>query len=316
MTELQIGANPLKSDLPMRSLRYVKNGGGGRWWKAAKAKGQIHFGWSGIPGQQLEDPGDFAAIRSQIATTQDFNALRGVLIKPSQRLWITFQDGFLWWCTVKDGIEINADGESLSKGHFWLTCDRPWSNRSCCGRLLAMTDLPGAVTATARFGATVCEPGAWRAILRIIRDERDVDAKAAELARMNYEEAVLVMVRRLHPKDFEQLVDLILARTGWTRVSTLGGTQEGIDVEAENLTTQEVAFVQVKSKASQSVLNEYVGRFNERRDRYARMIFAVHSPIGTLVRPTDTSVQVWRGEELAHLAVRLGLGEWVERKVV
>jgi hypothetical protein len=96
----------------------------------------------------------------------------------------------------------------------------------------------------------------------------------------------------------------------------LGGTREGIDVEAENPTADEIAFVQVKSSADQKVLNDYVERFNKRRDRYARMIFAVHSPSGKLTPPADlAAVQLWTGERVAQLVVRLGLGEWVESRL-
>ena len=135
-------------------------------------------------------------------------------------------------------------------------------------------------------------------------------------ARRSYERAVHTIVKRLSPKDFEQLIDLILARTGWTRISTPGPAREGIDVEAENLTTNEKAFVQVKSSAGQKVFDDYIERFKERREFYARMIFAVHSPIGELMPPANLpAVQLWTGDKVAQLVVRLGLGEWVEKKI-
>lgn len=123
------------------------------------------------------------------------------------------------------------------------------------------------------------------------------------------------MVKRLSPKDFEQLIDHILARTGWERISTVGKSREGIDIEAENPAVDEIAFVQVKSSANQKDLNDYLERFQQRREFYARMIFAVHSPPGTLAPPTDDAVQVWTDDRLAHLVVRLGLGEWVETRL-
>lgn len=73
--------------------------------------------------------------------------------------------------------------------------------------------------------------------------------------------------------------------------------------------------MQVKSSADQTVLNDYVERFNQRRDRYARMIFAVHSPRGKLTAPANPSVQVWKGEKVSELVVRLGLGKWVESRL-
>ncbi len=73
--------------------------------------------------------------------------------------------------------------------------------------------------------------------------------------------------------------------------------------------------MQVKAEADQAVLDDYLARFRE-RTHYDRMIFAVHSPRGTIVSPSDDRrVQVWEGNRLAELVMRLGLGEWVERKL-
>jgi hypothetical protein len=306
------------------SVRYVKNGEGGRWWPAAKkAHGQVHLGWRSVPYALLRSA-DMAAIealiRSEFGTkrgaTQDFNALCTLLDHPSQHVWVTFQDGCMWWCTVDDGIKENPDGDMSNRGHFWLTCARPWSNRSIGGkRHLSITDLPGIVTATAGFQGTVCKPTGWKEILRIIRNEEDVDARAAALAREAYEGAVAKLIARLGEKDFEILVDLILSRAGWARLAKLGGVREGIDVEVENVTLDEIAFVQVKSSATQAVLDDYVSRFKQQTDRYKRMIFAVHSPKGTLTPPDGLPVQVWTGEKIADLVVRLGLGDWVAKRL-
>lgn len=305
------------------SVRYVKNGRGGQWWQAARTNDQIHLGWKSVPQELLLAP-DFPKIKQVIkagfgprqGAIQDFNALCDLLDAPSKRVWMTFEDGYMWWCTVLDGAIVNPIGESLEKGNFWLACNRPWSNRSLKGRLLAISDLPGTVTKTSGFKGTVCTPKAWQAILRIIQDKKDPDATNASNARTDYERAVLKMVKRLSWKDFEQLIDHILTRTGWPRISTVGKTQEGIDLDAKNLAFDEIAFVQVKSSATQGVLNDYVKRFEQRRDRYARMIFAVHSPIGKLNAPTDLpAVQVWNGDRVAELVVQTGLGEWVESKL-
>jgi hypothetical protein len=253
---------------------------------------------------------------SRQGATQDFNQLRDLLDNPSRHVWMTFEDGCMWWCTVRNGATVNPDGEGVEKGNFWLVCDRPWSNRSVKGRLLARSDLPGTVTTTAGFKGTVCTPKDWQAVLRIIQDAKDPDAAKAADARGDYEQAIHKIVKRLSPKDFEQLIDLILVRAGWARISTLGESQEGIDMVAENLAADEIAFVQVKGSATQSVLNDYVERFKERRDFYARMIFAVHSPSGKLTPPADLpAVQLWTGDRVAQLVVRLGLGEWVESRL-
>jgi len=321
----------MSENLPT-SVRYVKNGSKGRWWNAARNRDQVHLGWMEIPPSLLRRP-SYPEIERRIrkfwskkrgltekgkkgGATQDFNQLCDLLKSPSQHIWVTFQDGFMWWCTVRDGAIPNPAGESKAEGHFWLECDRPWSNRSLKGKLLADADLPGSVTRTAGFQGTVCEPDAPDMIQRIIRGEKDAQAVLASKARQEYERTTRQLVAQLRWKDFEQLVDLILARCGWVRINTLKKNTEGIDAEVENLAAAEIAFVQVKSSANQAVLNDYVKRFNARRDRYARMIFAVHSPNGKLVLPKNNpAVQIWEDGRIANLVVRLGLGEWVEGRI-
>ena len=304
------------------SVRYVKNGRGSQWWNAAKTQGQIHAGWDDVPDELLLKR-DLVAIEKLIkekygdqpGVKQGYNQLHDLLNKPSQHVWVTFEDGFLWWCTVHDQVSITSNPKITTTGHFWLACNRPWSNTSIKGKRLAISDLPGTVTTTAGFRGTICTPQDWQSVLRLIKDETDPDAINSAERRQDYELAVHKIVQRLSPKDFEHLIDLILVRTGWERTATLGGTREGIDVEAENPTAGEVAFVQVKSAAGQDVLDDYVARFQQRRERYSRMIFAVHTPLGNLKAPNDSSVQVWKGEKVAELVVRVGLGKWVESRL-
>jgi len=222
----------------------------------------------------------------------------------------------MWWCAVHDGAVINPTGRDDRAGNFWLVCDRKWSNESLSHKRLDIAVLPGTVAAAAGFRATVAKPGAWETILRIIRDEQDDNAIKAANARASYEAAIENMFKRLHWKDFELLIDLVFTRTGWSRISVLGGTQKDIDMEVQNLTTDEIAFVQVKSSAGQAELDYYVDQFRAQSDRYARMIFAVHhAPRGLTPPADDRRVQVWTGEQIARLVVRLGLGEWVESRL-
>ena len=69
-----------------------------------------------------------------------------------------------------------------------------------------------------------------------------------------------------------------------------------------------IAFVQVKSRADQSILDDYVQRFGGGESDYQRMIFAVHKPIGTLNPPAGEPVQIWSGQRIAKLAFQHGLG--------
>ena len=258
----------MHTDLP-NSVRYVKNGEKGKWWRAAYTNKQVHAGWRIVSRKLLLRP-DFSEIEhiiraefgSKRGATQDFNALQTLLEKPARHVWITFEDGFMWWCTVQNGVKVNPKGQSKEKGNFWLSCKKPWTNLSVKGRLLAISDLPGTVTTTSGFKGTVCTPRDWPAVLRIIHDQKDPDATRSADARDRYQRTILNVVKKLSPQDFEQLIELILARQGWGRIATLEKAREGIDVEVENLAADEVAFVQVKSSASQKVLNDYVERYN------------------------------------------------------
>jgi hypothetical protein len=53
------------------------------------------------------------------------------------------------------------------------------------------------------------------------------------------------LISELTPKDFEIMVDFILARTGWTRLSAVGGPQEDIDIAAENLAVGDIQLPRV-----------------------------------------------------------------------
>jgi len=307
---------------PFHSVRYVKNGRNGRWWKSARENAQIHAGWRWLPAELLAVP-NFLAIESVIArevadpgaAKRDYEQVRLLLDQPSRHLWITFEDGFLWWCIVKDGAIPNPGGEGDQHGHFWLSCEHPWSNHSIDGRLLAMVDLPGSITLTAGFRGTVCVPSAEQEILRVLRDEKSPAALAVADARAGYEKAIEQAISDLGWKDFELLIDLILTRTGWMRISSLGKTQKAIDIAARNAGVGETAFVQVKSRANQSELDGSIREFGNQRDLYARMIFAVHDPSGPLVSPADPAVQLWTVNKLAMMVVQVGLGEWVEGKL-
>ena len=100
---------------------------------------------------------------------------------------------------------------------------------------------------------------------------------------------------------------------GWQRISRVGGTQADTDLVVEQPTTGETAFVQVKSKATQAVLDDYIGRFH-RRKTYDRLFFICHSPAGTLSVNDTAGVHIWAGDRLADAAVKAGLFDWLTER--
>ena len=86
-----------------------------------------------------------------------------------------------------------------------------------------------------------------------------------------------------------------------------------LGVEESGQGTGETAFVQVKSKAGQAVLDDYIRRF--RRGRiYDRMFFICHSPTGTLSLDDTAAVHIWTGDRLADASVKAGLFDWLTER--
>ena len=150
-------------------------------------------------------------------------------------------------------------------------------------------------------------------LLRKINGEDEPALRAATSALNAMRSAAKSMIAELHWADFEIMVDLIFARGGWQRVSVLGGTMADIDLLIEQPTIGEVASVQVKSRASQAVLDEHMSHFAA--SGLTRTFFVCHSPDGPLSTGGTPGVHVWTGDQLANVAVKSGLFEWLMDRV-
>ena len=114
------------------------------------------------------------------------------------------------------------------------------------------------------------------ATTELYNGEEEPVLQAATAARSAMIASARVMIAELHWADFEVMVDLILARGGWQRVSVLGGTMADIDLLIEQPTLGETASVQVKSRASQGTLDAHVAYFET--SGLPRTFFVCHSP--------------------------------------
>jgi hypothetical protein len=84
--------------------------------------------------------------------------------------------------------------------------------------------------------------------------------------------------------------------------------QPDVDMVLTQPMTGETAWVQVKSRASQTVFEDYLARF--RNDGSCdRVFFVCHS--GELTSPDPSHVLVWCGERLAQATLEAGLLGWV-----
>jgi hypothetical protein len=189
-----------------------------------------------------------------------------------------------------------------------------WRNTNINGRQLRMRQLPGYVTKTVSgFRGTICHIGRADAVLRIINNEIDPRVTKAMDCREALVESLEKVIDRLYWKDFETLIDLIFQRSGWPRISRVGGSQNLIEFELENPVTSERSVAQVKSQASQKTLDDYVARF-ERDAGYKQMFFVCHTAKGAL-QTDDPDIFVWTGPKVADMVVKTGLADWVLEKV-
>ena len=188
----------------------------------------------------------------------------------------------------------------------------PWRNTDMKGNPLRHETLRGSLTQVAGFMGAICKVREEEYLLRRLAGDEHPDVAEANRALDSIRSVATRMIASLHWADFETLVDLMFARMGWQRVSRVGGSQKDTDLVLIQPATGEAAFVQVKSKAGQKVLDDYVQRFE--RGPYQRMFFVCHSPSGALVAKVPERIHVWTGERLADVTVRAGLFDWlVER---
>ncbi len=90
-------------------------------------------------------------------------------------------------------------------------------------------------------------------------------------------------------------------------------TQKSLDLELQLPTTGEIAFIQVKSEASTSTLQDYLQRFAS-YDKYDRMFFAWHK--GSVERPAESAdVVLLDRARIASMALDAGLASWLRDKV-
>ncbi len=293
---------------------YIKLGSGGEWEADSLKQRILRFGYREAPHKACLE-GDWNAVRqiyleirdNEGAATRDANQIRVFYEAGEDILWITFSGGFLWWCFAVPGVEEHPDGD----GRIRRTADG-WHNTDVNGRSLTIDRLSGNLLKVQAFRGTICEVGAFDYLVRRLNGELLPEVQEAKEAEEALVEAIVPMMRLLTWQDFELLVDLIFANSGWRRVGVVGKTQKTVDLELVLPTTGERAFVQVKSSASNAEMQDYRQR-NLRSEAYDRMFFVWHS--GDLEAVQDDDVTLIGPQRLARMVLDAGLVSWLREKV-
>ncbi|MDX2094423.1 MAG: hypothetical protein SFW64_00545 [Alphaproteobacteria bacterium] len=301
--------------------RYIKLGSSGKWEQLCLQDGTLRLGYYEAPHSPAV-AGDKEAIKAAYAyldgSVASDNA-RQVLqfYDPSDTvIWITFADGFLWWCKAAPEVEYFGNDRALyTDGSRLRRAIDGWSNRTLQGKPLRMMELKGELTKTSAYRKTICDlkPHLLAYLLRKINDEALPEIIAAQQAMNDLQVSMRTMIAMLHWRDFELLVELIFSHSGWQRVSVVGETMKTTDIELRLPITSERAMVQIKSETTQAEFNEYLTAFE--RWEMQRLFYIYHTAKVPLISGThDPRVTLIGPDQLASLVLRAGLVEWVMEK--
>lgn len=310
--QLEIDA-PLPAIAPTE-VRYIKLGNKGGWVGMSFEHGIVSFGYHSIPHEVCVAK-DWDRVRELLADRANDGARTAGVGEVStfygmgeDCLWITFADGHLWWCFAATDVIWNADVHEDGPSRFRPTIDG-WHNTDILGRPLKIASLSSKLTKTANYRSTICTVPERDYLLRRINGVEEPVVQHAREARAAMMGVAVEMVRGLHWRDFETLADLIFARSGWQRSTSVGKQLADIDILMEQPTTGEIAFVQVKSKSNQHTLDDYLERFHA--SGCDRFFFVCHTAQGSLRPPDGPRLHLFEGKRLADAAVKNGLFDWL-----
>lgn len=303
-----------------KAIRYIKLGRGGKWEKASLENGELHFGHGAVT-HELALAGDREGIvahlvksgRDPRAAAEDAREVLDFYQLGTECLWVTFARDHLWWTFAEP--EVTWIGFTEGRGERMRKSIGGWRNTDVNGMPLRVDRLSTKLTKVASYRRTLCSIEAEDYLLRRINGMVEPIVEKSTEARDALLEIITEAIKALHWPDFETLVDVMFARSGWHRASAIGGTQKLVDLVLEQPTTGERAAVQVKSAAGQKQLDEFITSADETAS-FDRLFFACHSPRGQMMPPQERrDVHVWVGRELAAATLRLGLADWVIEKV-
>ncbi len=301
--------------------RYIKLGSGGRWENLCLKDGTLRLGYYEIP-HEAALKGDLQAIKSHYpdskagAASNHARQILNFYDVSDDVIWFTFANGFLWWCKAEPVIEyLGNDKQKFPDGSRLRRTKGQWYNTNINGTPLRMTELNGEFVKIAGFQGTICDtkPHLLNYILNKINNENSSEMETAQQAVSHLLASLQPIIKSLHWKDFETLVDLIFSRSGWQRVSIVGETMKTADIELVMPVTGERAMVQVKSQTNQVELEEYIDAFDSWE--IPRLFYVYHTskhPIS--LKSPDSRITLVGPEQIASFVLDAGLVEWLLKK--
>jgi hypothetical protein len=244
--------------------------------------------------------------------TRAVNQVREFFVLPESTLWMTIEDGDVWWCFAEPqvhNIYTGDDAAEAKQGARTRKVIDRWRNTDLQGRRLRLDGMTTKITKVASFQETICKPHGAADLLRKIRCEESKQYSRAAHAYAELVQSIGDLLDQLHQKDFELLVELIFSSSGWKRISAVGGIQKTLDLALTLPTTAETCFIQVKSQTNRATFAKLVEELDN-YSGYRRMFFVYHTPSSLFENSNTDRVTVWSRYEVAKQVIGAGLVNW------
>lgn len=293
---------------------YIKLGRGGEWAHDCLLKSQtLRLSYKGVSHDDCA-AGRWDEVQKQIEHSKEtissgtvnfhLNQIKAFYEKGETTLWIAFHADKLWWCFSPPDVTGLPDGTKVRqvKG-CWVATD-------IRGEALVTERLNGKVTAVQGFKATIGKIGELNYLVNRINGQVPPLVAAAQDALVALHQKLESVIQGLYWRDFETLIDLVFQRAGWQRISRVGGPKKTLDINLLSPITDEYFAVQVKSKANYTDFMAFQDACVDME--YTRYYFAVHTPSKELTHEKETDTfQLWLPNDIARMAARYGLIEWI-----
>jgi len=303
-----------------QTFRFIKLGAKGTWEKSCiEEESTIRLGYES-PHHENSLAGEWAPVRAfwleyrkgdRGAASRDLKQIRDFYELSEDALWFTFYKRRLYWCFAEKQVIQRSDDSSRTR-----RTRSGWSCRDINGKNeLTIENIDGRVSKVQGFRGTICavEPWIENYLRNKINGLEQLDVREAQEKLESLQHSIQSLIQGLWWKDFELLVDLIFAQSGWQRLSVLGQTDKDIDLDVFSPVTNRRAFIQVKSEASNEVFDDCVARFRE-MDQFDEMYFVVHTCNRKLADRTGARVNILDLEKLSKLVINAGLINWLITK--
>jgi len=304
-------------------IHHIRLGRKAKWADTCLKNGTIKFGYNYVDHKPCIQE-NWNSVRKQIiqwrkkngrslnksTITRTVNIIKIFYKSNENVMWITFHDDKMYWCFSKKSIRLdsNNDKERSVIGK--------WESYDVNKNPLLIDEISTAITKIRRVEGTISTFKEKEKILNLINNKKSHEVLELKKSLDELKPRVGKLVKNLHWKDFELLIDLIFRQGGWQRTKSIGGSEETLDLTLFSPITKEKILVQVKSYSTLKQFREYQKRFTKMTD-FDKKFFVVHTSEKKLkdYKPKDGTF-LWTLDDIVEQIISLGLIYWIMNKSV